>query len=67
MYGTRSCGPFPTEQNPGEFVFNDAILLFDPFFFAVHAYEHLNSATDGCAQLHALLDGQAAFVPNLPP
>ena len=57
----------PNRAKPGELVFNDAILLFDPFFFAVHAYEHLNSATDGCAQLHALLDGQAAFVPNLPP
>jgi hypothetical protein len=57
----------PNRVGPGELLFNDAILFFDPFFFAVHAYEHLKSATDGCAQLHALLEGQAPFVAIVPP
>jgi hypothetical protein len=57
----------PNRAGPGELLFNDVILFFDPLFFAVHAYEHLKSAADGCAPLHALLDGQASFVPNLPP
>ena len=57
----------PNRSKPGELVFNDAILLFDPFFFAVHAYEQLKSATDGCAQFHALLDGQARFRPKPAP
>jgi hypothetical protein len=57
----------PNRAKPGELVFNDALLLFDPFFFAVHAYEHLKSATNGCAQLHVLLDGQAPFVLYMPP
>jgi hypothetical protein len=57
----------PNRVASGELLFNDNILVFDPFFFAVQAYEHLNSATDGCAQLHALLEGHASFVPILPP
>lgn len=57
----------PNAVGSGELRVNDAILFFDPFLFAVRAYGHLKSATDGCAQLHALLEGQASFVPILPP
>jgi hypothetical protein len=57
----------PSRARPGEFIFNDAVLFFDPFFFAAHAYEHFESANDGCAQLQSLLDGQASFVPWLYP
>jgi len=56
----------PNRARSGELVFNDANLFFDPSFFAVHAYEHFKSAANGCAQLHALLNGEA-FLPNLPP
>jgi hypothetical protein len=63
----RFLSAIPNRARSGELVLNDAILFFDPFFFAVHAYEHLKSAADGCAQLHALLEGNASFVPNLPP
>lgn len=57
----------PNRAGPGELLFNDTILFFDPFFFAVQAYQHLKSATDGCAKLQALLEGHASFVPILPP
>jgi hypothetical protein len=45
-----------------EFAFNDAILAFDPFFFAARAYKHFRASADGCAQLHALIDGEVAFI-----
>jgi hypothetical protein len=45
-----------------EFAFNDAILAFDPFFFAARAYEHFRASPDGCAHLGALLAGDAAFI-----
>ena len=57
----------PGGAGSGELVFNDAILSFDPYFFAVRAYEHFKSAANGCAQLHVLLDGEAPFIPLLPP
>jgi hypothetical protein len=56
----------PSRARPGEFVFNDTILFFDPFFFAAHAYEHFQ-AGDGCAHLNALLGGDVTFIPALPP
>ena len=43
-------------------VFSDAILAFDPFFFAARAYQHFRSAADGCAHLAALLEGEVAFI-----
>jgi hypothetical protein len=43
-------------------LFNDAVLFFDPYFFAAHAYEHFRSAPDGCAHVRVLLDGEAAFI-----
>ena len=49
-----------------DFVFNDSILFFDPFFFAARAYEHFKSSPNGCAHLLALLEGEVAFVATLP-
>jgi hypothetical protein len=43
-------------------LFNDAVLFFDPYFFAAHAYEHFRSARDGCAHVRALLEGEVAFI-----
>ena len=43
-------------------LFNDAVLLFDPFFFAARAYHHFKDATDGCAHISALLDGEVDFI-----
>ena len=56
-----------SRAKPGEFIFNDTVLFFDPLFFAAHAYEHFESATNGCAQLQSLLEGQASFIPWLYP
>ena len=46
----------------GSALFNDAILVFDPFFFAARAYRHLKAAPDECAHLRGLLSGEAAFI-----
>ncbi len=43
-------------------IFNDSILLFDPFFFAARAYRHFKSSTDGCAHIRALLEGDVDFI-----
>src|SRR5262249_23735436 len=56
----------PNRARPGEFVFNDAILFFDPFFFAAYAYEHFHASGDGCSHLTALLGGDVSFIPALP-
>ena len=56
----------PNRATPGRLIFTDAILFFDPYFFAVNAYEHFNSAADGCAHLHILLNGEAPFAPIIP-
>jgi hypothetical protein len=55
----------PDDVAPAEQVLNDNVLLFDPFYFAGHAYRHF-SASDGCASLNALLQGEVAFIPTLP-
>ena len=60
-------GQFRAEQGQASWFSTTPFSPFDPYFFAVRAYEHFKSAANGCAQLHVLLDGQAAFVPNLPP
>jgi hypothetical protein len=57
----------PNRARPGELVFNDTILFFDPFFFAAHAYEHFKASANRCAHLRALLEGEVAFIPALPP
>jgi hypothetical protein len=44
-------------------IFNDTILMFDPFFFAAQAYRHFKAVGDnGCAHLNALLDGEVPFI-----
>jgi hypothetical protein len=43
-------------------LFNDSVLLFDPFFFAAHAYHHFKSAPNGCAHLTGLLNGEVSFI-----
>jgi hypothetical protein len=45
-----------------EFAFNDSILAFDPYFFAARAYQHFMASANGCVHLHALIDGEAAFI-----
>jgi len=57
----------PNRASPDNLVFNDSILFFDPFFFAVHAYQHFKAADNGCAHLNGLLVGEVAFIPTLPP
>jgi hypothetical protein len=56
----------PNNVGPGEHVLNDNVLLFDPFYFAAHAYRHF-TAGDGCAHLNGILHGDVAFIPTLPP
>lgn len=43
-------------------VFNDAVLFFDPYFFAARAYRHFQAAADRCALLGALLKGEVSFI-----
>jgi hypothetical protein len=43
-------------------VFNDSVLLFDPYFFAARAYHHFKASADGCAHLTALLEGEVDFI-----
>jgi len=47
-------------------IFNDSVLMFDPFFFAAQAYQHFKAAGDGCTHLNALLDGEAPFILTMP-
>ena len=49
-----------------KFVFNDTILLFDPFFFAARAYEHFRDSANGCDHLLALLEGEVPFIQTPP-
>ncbi len=46
----------------GSMLFNDVILLFDPYVFAARAYHHFKAAADACAHLRGLLRGEAAFI-----
>lgn len=43
-------------------IFSDAVLFFDPYFFAASAYNHFKASTNGCAHLTALLEGEVAFI-----
>jgi hypothetical protein len=45
-----------------DFMFNDSVLFFDPYFFAARAYEHFRASADGCAHLTALLEGDVSFI-----
>lgn len=46
----------------GNSIFNDSVLLFDPYFFAARAYEHFKASADGCSNLAALLVGEVSFI-----
>jgi hypothetical protein len=52
----------PNRADPDHRVLNDMILFADPFFFAVHAYEHFKASGNGCTHLTALLQGDVAFM-----
>ncbi len=54
------------EEVGADALFNDSILFFDPFFFAARAYRHFKASADGCAHLHALLEGRAPFILESP-
>lgn len=43
-------------------IFNDPVLLFDPYFFAVRAYHHFKASANGCDHLTALLKGEVDFI-----
>jgi len=43
-------------------IFNDAVLLFDPYFFAARAYHHFKASITGCAHLSRLLEGEVDFI-----
>jgi hypothetical protein len=43
-------------------LFSDAVLFFNPHFFAARAYHHFKASADGCAYLTGLLEGDAAFI-----
>ena len=45
-----------------DFLFNDTVLFFDPFFFAARAYHHFKDSTNGCANLTSILEGEVAFI-----
>ena len=45
-----------------DFLFNDSVLFFDPFFFAARAYHHFKASPNGCAYLTGLLEGEVAFI-----
>jgi hypothetical protein len=43
-------------------LFNDSVLLFDPYFFAARAYHHFKTSAHGCTHLTALLEGEVDFI-----
>ena len=45
-----------------QFLFNDPVLFFDPFYFAARAWKHFKASADGCAHFIALLQGEVAFI-----
>jgi len=45
-----------------DFVFNDSVLFFDPYFFAARAHKHFKASPDRCAHLAALLEGEVSFI-----
>jgi hypothetical protein len=46
----------------GKSLFNDPVLLFDPYFFAASAYHHFKASPNGCSDLTALLEGEISFI-----
>jgi hypothetical protein len=55
-------GSFEQEGTSRPSLFSDSILSFDPFYFAARAYRHFNASGNGCAHLHALLEGEVSFI-----
>lgn len=55
-----------TAINAEPTLFSDAVLFFDPYYFAARAYQHFQASANGCAHLTALLEGEVAFIPTLP-
>ena len=53
---------FDSEAIKADTIFNDSILLFDPYLFAARAYRHYRSSVDGCFHLRAVLEGEASFI-----
>jgi hypothetical protein len=49
-------------QGAKEQVFSEVFLGMNPFLFAAYAFEHFEAATDRCARLVALLEGEPDFV-----
>jgi hypothetical protein len=49
-----------------DYLFDDPLLQFDPYLFAARAYQHFK-ASDGCAHIQALLQGEVSFIVALPP
>lgn len=43
-------------------IFSDAVLFFNPYFFAASAYHHFKASPDPCAHLTALLEGEVTFI-----
>ena len=43
-------------------LFSDAVLFFDPYFFAARAYHHFKASANGCAHLTGLLVGEVGFI-----
>jgi hypothetical protein len=43
-------------------LFNDPVLLFDPYFFAASAYRHFKASANGCSHLATLLEGEISFI-----
>lgn len=50
------------DPNVAADIFSDAILMFDPYYFAARAYTHYKSAAGGCTSLTALLTGRVTFI-----
>lgn len=50
-----------------DYLFNDFVLFFNPFFFAAHAYQHFKASGNGCAHLAALLEGEVDFISAMIP
>jgi len=57
---------FEQDAIRADIIFNDTVLLFDPFYFAAQAYRHLKAADDGCVHLNALLAGEVPFILTMP-
>jgi hypothetical protein len=51
-----------TTEERKDFLFNDAVLFFDPFVFAARAYQHFKASSDWCSHVRALLRGEVDFI-----